>query len=120
MNNELRNTIDSIRKEAVTTLPAGKARRVSNHLDKVALILKRNTEPSPVYFGKEAIFQALCAGRHISQLNCREFRIEDVRTPVSHLAKRIEAAGMKLCTKKITSPVTGAWLKEYWLEKKEA
>lgn len=120
MNSEIRNTLDSIRKEADRTLPAGKARRVSNHLDKVQLILKRNTEPTPVSYGKQAIFNALCAGRHISQLNCREFRIEDVRTPVSHLSKRIEAAGLKLCTKKITSPVTGAWLKEYWCEKKEA
>ena len=115
--NNLQSTFNGIRKEAAAVLPAGKARSVSNHLDKVQLLMKRT--PAPEVTGKQAIFNALCQGRHISQLDCREFRIEDVRTPVSHLAKRIEDAGLKLCKRKITSPVTGAWLHEYWCEKRE-
>ena len=124
MNNfaHIYSNLNGVRQEAARSLSTGKARRVSNYLDKALALMKRNTLPATEekQSAKEAIFQALCSGRHISQLNSREFKIEDVRTPVSHLGKRIDAAGLKLCKKRITSPVTGAWIYEYWCEKHEA
>ena len=71
------------------------------------------------YIATKAILQALLEGRHLSQMDCREFQIEDMRTPVSHLRPRFEDTH-DLKSKWIVTPVRNARIKEYWLEKKQA
>lgn len=65
----------------------------------------------------KAIFNALIEGRHLSQMDCREFQIEDMRTPISHLRPRYQDTH-ELKTSWITTPVRNARIKEYWLEPK--
>jgi hypothetical protein len=62
-----------------------------------------------------AILNALKDGRHLSQMDCREFQVEDMRTPISHLKPRYSETH-HLKSKWITTPVRGARIKEYWLE----
>ena len=119
---DLKYTLDGIRKDASQALKPGKARAVSNYCDRINLWMRRaenEMQPAQKYNATQAIYNALCNGRHLSQLNCREFQIEDMRTPVSHMRDRIDAAGLKLCKRRFPSPVTGASLCEYWCEKKE-
>lgn len=70
------------------------------------------------YNAAAAIVAALKAGRRLSQLDCHEFQVEDMRTPISHLSKRWEETH-DLKTRWITTPVKKVRIKEYWLEKKE-
>lgn len=69
------------------------------------------------YNAKAAILNALMDGRHLSQMDCREFQIEDMRTPISHLKGKFQDTHT-LNTRWITTPVRGARIKEYWLTKK--
>ena len=64
-----------------------------------------------------AILAALYNGRHLSQMDCREFQICDMRTPVSHLRKEFENTH-HLRSKWIVTPVRKARIKEWWLEKR--
>ncbi len=68
------------------------------------------------YNAKRAILAALLEGRHLSQLDCAEFMIEDMRTPISHMRKEFCTTHI-LRTKWIKSPVRQANIKEYWLER---
>lgn len=68
------------------------------------------------YIAKHAILNALLHGRHLSQMDCREFQVEDMRTPISHLRPHYQVTH-DLKTKWIKTPVRGARIKEYWLEK---
>ena len=70
------------------------------------------------YIAKKAILEALLNGRHLSQMDCREFQIEDMRTPVCHLKPRFEATH-ELKTEWIRTPVRNARIKQYWLEPKQ-
>jgi hypothetical protein len=70
------------------------------------------------YNAHQAILNALIDGRHLSQMDCREFQIEDMRTPVSHLKPRFEKTH-HLRSKWISTPVRNARIKEYWLEKRQ-
>lgn len=65
--------------------------------------------------GRRAILNALLDGRHLSQMDCKEFQVEDMRTPISHLKSHYEDTH-HLKTKWITTPVRGSRIKEYWLE----
>ena len=67
------------------------------------------------YNARMAILNALMDGRHLSQMDCREFMVEDMRTPISHLKPKFQETH-NLHTKWITTPVRGARIKEYWLE----
>lgn len=67
------------------------------------------------YVAKRAILAALKAGRHLSQLDCAEFMIEDMRTPISHLKDKYEDTHI-LRTEWIRTPVRNARIKSYWLE----
>lgn len=69
------------------------------------------------YNARKAILNALLDGRHLSQMDCREFMIEDMRTPVSHLKPKYKDTHV-LKSQWIKSPVRGARIKEYWLERK--
>ena len=69
------------------------------------------------YIAKKAILNALLEGRHLSQMDCREFMIEDMRTPISHLKPRFEETHI-LRSEWILTPVRGARIKSYWLERK--
>lgn len=42
------------------------------------------------YNARKAILNALKDGRHLSQMDCREFQVEDMRTPISHLKQHYE------------------------------
>ena len=67
------------------------------------------------YIAKHAILNALLDGRHLSQMDAREFMVEDMRTPISHLKDRFRDTH-DLKSKWIKTPVRGARIKEYWLE----
>jgi hypothetical protein len=68
------------------------------------------------YIAKRAIFNALCGGRKLSQMDCREFEVEDMRTPVSHMREDFISAGYTLNSQWILTP-KGRRIKEYWLTK---
>lgn len=70
------------------------------------------------YIAKKAILEALLNGRHLSQMDCREFQIEDMRTPISHLKNHFQDTH-ELRTEWIVTPVRKARIKSYWLEKKQ-
>ena len=67
------------------------------------------------YNARKAILAALMEGRHLSQMDCYEFQVEDMRTPISHLKPQYESTHI-LRSKYITTPVRRARIKEYWLE----
>lgn len=69
------------------------------------------------YIARRAILSALFEGRHLSQMDCREFLVEDMRTNISHLKDKFRDTH-DIKTKWITTPVRGARIKEYWLEKR--
>ena len=50
------------------------------------------------YIARQAIFEALTGGRKLSQMDCREFEVEDMRTPISHMKDRFDNAGFNLHT----------------------
>lgn len=70
------------------------------------------------YIAKHAILNALYDGRHLSQMDCREFQVEDMRTNISHLRDKFKETH-HLRTKWITTPVRKARIKEYWLEERK-
>lgn len=63
------------------------------------------------------ILAALLAGRKLSQMNCKEFQVEDMRTPISHLRKRYQDTH-DLKFQWITTPTNGSRIKLYWLEER--
>ena len=67
------------------------------------------------YNARQAILSALYDGRHLSQMDCREFMVEDMRTPISHLKPKFQDTHI-LKTSWIRTPVRNARIKEYWLE----
>lgn len=67
------------------------------------------------YNAKQAILAAIINGRHLSQMDCREFMVEDMRTPVSHLKPKFNQTH-HLRSRRIVTPVRKARIKEYWLE----
>ena len=69
------------------------------------------------YIATRAIYAALLNGRHLSQMDTREFMVADMRTIVSHLRKDFEGTHI-LHTKWIRTPVRNARIKEYWLEER--
>ena len=69
------------------------------------------------YIARQAIFEAMTGGRKLSQMDCREFEVEDMRTPVSHMKERFESAGFILKSQWIQTP-KGRRIKEYWLVKR--
>ena len=69
------------------------------------------------YIAKRAIFNALMSGRKLSQLDCEEFQVEDMRTPISHMRKLYEDTHY-LRYEWITTPVRRSHIKLYWLEPK--
>ena len=72
---------------------------------------------SEKYNARKAILNALLDGRHLSQMDCREFKVADIRTPISHLKPHYQRTH-ELKTKWIITPVRGARIKEYWLQLK--
>lgn len=67
------------------------------------------------YIAKREILSALIDGRHLSQMDCREFMVEDMRTNICHLKPKFQETH-NLHTRWIKTPVRGARIKEYWLE----
>lgn len=69
------------------------------------------------YNATQAIFEALTGGRKLSQMDCREFEIEDMRTPISHMKDRFDVTGYNLHSQWIKTP-KGRRIKQYWLERR--
>ena len=69
-----------------------------------------------IFSATRAILDALIRGRKLSQMDCREFEVEDMRTVVSHLKKKFDEYGFVLHSKWIETP-KGRRIKEYWLIK---
>ena len=71
------------------------------------------------YNATKAILAALKSGRHLSQMDCHEFQVEDMRTYVSHLKPHYQDThDLKYIW--IHTPVRRARIKEYWLEKRDS
>ena len=66
------------------------------------------------YIAKKAIFEAMTNGRKLSQMDCREFEVEDMRTPISHMKDDFIEEGYDLNSRWILTP-KGRRIKEYWL-----
>jgi hypothetical protein len=106
--------------EELRNAPSGTRNRVSNRCRKVTLIFKRISKvmnEQQKYIARHAIYEALTGGRKLSQMDCREFEVEDMRTPVSHMKERFTEAGYVLNSQWIKTP-KGKRIKEYWLEKR--
>lgn len=69
------------------------------------------------YIARQAIFEALTGGRKLSQMDCREFEVEDMRTNICHLKERFRNEGYDLFKRWIQTP-KGRRIKEYWLERR--
>lgn len=103
--------------EALRSAPAGTRNKVSNRCNKIGLMVKKIEKvmnAQQKYIARQAIFEAMTGGRKLSQMDCREFEIEDMRTPVSHMKDRFAAAGYHLNSQWILTP-KGRRIKEYWL-----
>lgn len=109
-------------------LPPCKKHPIINRVGKMKVIIKKNKnmEETPIismgetgarFVSQRAVLNALLQGRHLSQLDCKEFRVEDMRTPISHLRKQYEQTH-SLRSKWILTPVEKRRIKEYWLEAK--
>ena len=106
--------------EELRSAPSGTRNKVSNRCRKVTLIFKRISKvmnEQQKYIARHAIYEALTGGRKLSQMDCREFEVEDIRTPVSHMKERFTEAGYVLNSQWIKTP-KGRRIKEYWLEKR--
>ena len=115
----------------VASLPAGQRNRIENRLGKIKVLHNKsqktmntetinqsNEQVAARYNARKAVFAALLQGRHLSQMDCREFQIEDMRTPVSHMKDKFEAEGKVLNSQWIKTP-KGRSIKEYWLTNRE-
>lgn len=71
------------------------------------------------YIATKAILNALKEGRQLSQLDCEEFKVEDMRTIVSHLRPKFEDTH-DLNFIWITTPVMNRRIKLYWLTPKNS
>lgn len=71
------------------------------------------------YNATRAILEALKGGRQLSQLDCEEFKVEDMRTIVSHLRPKFEDTH-DLNFIWITTPVMNRRIKLYWLTPKNS
>lgn len=69
------------------------------------------------YIATHAIFSALTGGKKLSQMDCREYEVEDMRTPISHMKDKFDKAGYNLHSQWIKTP-KGRRIKEYWLTRK--
>ena len=105
-------------------LPRGKAHMVMNRCDNIQVLLRKKItnnnitmEVSPNKNGYRAILSALMEGRKLSQLDCSEFGVEDMRTPVSHLRNKYNATH-ELRSRWITTS-TKRRIKEYHLVRRE-
>ena len=112
---ELRGIQDLIR-----NAPSGVRNKVSNRCNRIGLIVKKIDKAmneQQKYIARQAIFEAMTEGRKLSQMDCQEFEIEDMRTPMSHMKDRFLSAGYKLNSQWIQTP-KGRRIKEYWLERR--
>ena len=106
--------------EALRSAPSGTRNKVSNRCSRISLIFKKMNKvmnEQQKYIARQAIFEAMTGGRKLSQMDCREFEVEDMRTPMSHMRDRFEAAGFTLNSQWIQTP-KGRRIKEYWLERR--
>lgn len=115
------------------TLPMGKRNQIINRCGQISMQMKKSSRRltilSPAELeeaqekaqesAKAAIFNAMMNGRKVSQLDCREFRVEDMRTPVSRLRYQIfkDSLPYEIADRWIKTP-GGRRIKEYWLTNK--
>lgn len=69
------------------------------------------------YVATRAILAALMSGRKLSQMDCQEFMVEDMRSVISHIRRQYEDTH-ELKTEWIRTPVLNRRIKEYSLVKK--
>ena len=107
-------------KEQIRTAPSGTRNKIDNRCRKITFIFKKMEKimnAQQKYIARQAIFEAMTGGRKLSQMDCREFEVEDMRTPMSHMKDRFEEAGFTLNSQWIQTP-KGRRIKEYWLERR--
>ena len=107
-------------KEQIRTAPSGTRNKIDNRCRKITLIFKKMEKimnAQQKFIARQAIFEAMTGGRKLSQMDCREFEIEDMRTPMSHMKERFNEAGYDLHSQWIKTP-KGRRVKEYWLERR--
>jgi len=59
------------------------------------------------------ILELLLLGKTLSQLDCSWLHIEDIRTPISHLKRKLAQQGLKVDYRWITTK-KGSRIKQYW------
>lgn len=107
----------------VSKLPPREKHYILNRCSNLKIMIRKSNEKETEmeatikFNARQAILEALLQGRHLSQMDCREFQIEDMRTPISHMKDRWSATH-ELKTRWITSPVRNSRIKEYWLEER--
>lgn len=98
--------------------PPGIRNKISNRCDNVSKIFKRMNKvmkENSKYIARQAIFEAMTNGRKLSQMDCGEFEVEDMRTPMSHMRQRFLEAGYVINSEWIKTP-KGRRIKQYWAE----
>lgn len=68
------------------------------------------------YNAMKSIYNAMASGRVVSQMDSREFRVTDMRTPISHMRSKFANNGFTLKSEWFKTP-TGKYIKRYWLVK---
>lgn len=94
--------------------PTGLRNKLQNRCSKLTILIRKEMNEKQKYIARAAIFEALTGGRKLSQLDCREFEVEDMRTPISHMKERFHQSGYKVESQWIKTP-KGRRIKEYWL-----
>lgn len=111
--------------------PSGRRLKIMERTAKIRHTLNAPRPEVPVMETKEGevidntahrinrIYNALASGRHLSQNDCMEFSIEDMRSPIARIRKRLarESTPWILRDRWIQRPGM-VQIKEYWFEKK--
>lgn len=107
--------------EIARLLPPGKYHQVVNRVNKANLIIKKSNTTTDManatsknYNASREILNALIGGRKLSQLDCKEFMVADMRTMVSHLKPHFPDTHV-LVKKWIVTPVNKRHIRQYQL-----
>lgn len=69
------------------------------------------------YIAKQAIFNAMMNGRHISLLDSVEFMVSEMHTQICTIRQDIEKKNLPVSMKSQWFERNGKRMKEYWIEK---
>lgn len=103
-------------RRAAGAAPTGLRNKIQNRCSRITILIKKEMNEKQKYIARAAIYEAMTNGRKLSQMDCREFEVEDMRTPISHMKDRFHSNGYRVESQWIKTP-KGRRIKEYWLER---